>query len=333
MKKMIILLILIVLAAGIGFIVLRQKGMSRGPLYIPAAVQRGAISDIVDTTGSVSPLNRVEVNPSVGGRVDEILVEEGDRVKRGQVLAYLSSTDRVTILDAARAKGEEAVAKWEKTYRPTPVLSPMNGTIIKRGVVQGQTVTTSSVMFALADDLIVIAQVDESDVGRVKTGQHAILTLDAYPKKETEGIVFQILNEGVSVSNVITYYVKIRPLKVPAYYKSEMSANIKVIVSQKKDALLLPVTAITEKEDGTRCVYKGADPRSLTLTPLQIGVDDGTNVEILSGVDEGETVFTASSGYMPQAASSDSNPFMPSGPKKTTSKTGKSSSNTGPPPM
>ena len=329
MKK-IIITVIIVIAAVAGYWSYSQKKQLSAPVYVPVTATRGEISDVVDTTGDIEPLNRVVVKPAVAGRVDTIIAEEGDTVKSGQVLAYLSSTDRVAILDAARAKGDEVLAKWENTYKPTPVLSPLDGTVIKRGVVKGQTLDTSTEMFALADDLIVVAQVDEADIGRIKKGQRAIITLDAYPKDAFQGTVFQILREGVSVSNVITYSVKIRPDHVPAAFASEMSANIKVIVTRKQKAVLLPVTALTDKEDGTRCVYKGG-LKNPVLTPVKTGLDDGTNVEILAGVEEGETIFSMGDGNMPQQAATDTaSPFMPSGPKKSS---GKTSGNSGPPPM
>ncbi len=329
--KRIIITVLIVIAAAAGYRFYSQKKQLSAPAYIPVTAARGEISDVVDTTGHIEPLNRVVVKPAVAGRVDKIIAEEGDKVKSGQVLAYLSSTDRVAILDAARAKGEEVLAKWENTYKPTPVLSPLDGTVIKRGVVKGETLDTSTEMFALADDLIVVAQVDEADIGRIKNGQRAVITLDAYPKDAFQGTVFQILREGVSVSNVITYSVKIRPDHVPSSFASEMSANIKVIITRKQKAVLLPVTALTDTEDGTRCVYKGS-PQNPVLTPVKTGLDDGANVEILSGVEEGETIFSPGDGNMPQQAASDSSsPFMPSGPKRSGS--GKTSGNPGPPPM
>ena len=106
--------------------------------------------------------------------------------------------------------------------------------------------------------------------------------------------------------------------------------TIKVIVTRKQKAVLLPVTALTDKEDGTRCVYKGG-LKNPVLTPVKTGLDDGTNVEILAGVEEGETIFSMGDGNMPQQAATDTaSPFMPSGPKKSS---GKTSGNSGPPPM
>jgi macrolide-specific efflux system membrane fusion protein len=324
MKK-IIVLVIIVLAAFGGYKYYSNKKKSRVVHYVPVTVARSEIKDIVTTSGDVEPLNRVVVKPAVSGRVEKLLVVEGDKVKRGQVLAYLSSTDRVAILDAASTKGPEEYAKWEDTYKPTPVISPLDGTVILVAVVQGQTLDTSTSMFALSDDLIVKASVDESDIGRIKNGQHAVITLDAYPDKPIVGTVFQTLYEGVTVSNVVTYYVKIRPNVMPGYFKSQMSATIKVTVSDRKDVVSLPDSAITEQNDGTRGVYVGQPP-NLQFVPLKIGVDDGVNAEVLAGVSDGDTIYYKAKDYKPQSAVSSSSPFMPSGPKRT--QTGSGSSHT-----
>jgi macrolide-specific efflux system membrane fusion protein len=77
---------------------------------------RGDIEVTISTTGTVQPQNRLEVKPPINGRVEEIPVKEGDVVKKGDVLARMSSTDRAALLDAAHSKGEEFMAYWEDVY-------------------------------------------------------------------------------------------------------------------------------------------------------------------------------------------------------------------------
>ena len=156
----------------------------------------GPIEQSIDATGSVAPENRVEIKPPVGGRVENLLVDEGDKVKNGQVVAWISSTDRNAILDAARAQGPEAVKKWEDAYKPTAVFASLPGEVILRNVVVGQAVDGGTVLFAVADTLIVNAQVDESDIGRISVGQKARIRLDSYPDRSVDGRVFDILYEG-----------------------------------------------------------------------------------------------------------------------------------------
>ena len=162
-------------------------------------VKRQSIEDAVEATGSVLPLNRVEIKPPIAGRMEKLLVEEGDRVKSGDIVAWMSSNDRAAILDAARAKGPEELKRWADAYKPTPIISSLSGVVILRDAVVGQTVAASQTVYAVSDTLIVLAQVDESEIGKIKVGMAARVTLDAYPDRPTEGTVGDILYEGKRV--------------------------------------------------------------------------------------------------------------------------------------
>ncbi len=264
--------------------------------YIPYTVSTADVKEVIDTTGEVSALNRVEIKPSVSGRVDTLLVNEGDTVRKGQVLAYLSSSDRVAILDAVRANPDENIKDWENTYKATPVISPMNGKIILRNVVEGQTISTNDILYALADELIVLASVDEADIGKIKNGQRAQITLDAYKDVSIGGKVFQILEEGKNVSNVITYYVKIRPEKTPDFFKSLMTANIDIIVKEQKDAVVIPWDSFCEDENGDTYVLTG-DNMQQTKHKITTGILDGDNVEVTSGLSKGDTILVKQDNY------------------------------------
>lgn len=282
--------------------------------YVSAQVTAKDISEFVETTGSVAPLNRVEINPSSAGRIEQILVHEGDKVKAGQVLALMSSSDRVAILDAARAMGQAQYKHWEDTYKPMKVVSPLDGTIILKNVVEGQTVSQSTVLFALSDKLIVEANVDESDIGKVKPGQHAVIVLDSYPDRPVDGRVFQILDEGTNQSNVITYTVKIQPDHVPSFFRSQMTANIKIEVSRKKNALLIPTEAVTIDPSGHTAVITSVQGGKPVYQRIETGLDQGDMVEVTKGLEEGDTVMYADKGYVPQQ-SQGSNPLMPKRPQ------------------
>ena len=152
----------------------------------------GDICVLVSTTGVVEPQNRVEIKSPIAGRIEEILVEEGDKVKKGDVLCLMSSTERAALLDAAHLKGEEELKYWKEVYKPTPLIAPVDGEVIVRAVEPGQTVTVNDAILVLSDRLIVKAQVDETDIGKVKLGQKAVIALDAYPDIKVEGKVDHI---------------------------------------------------------------------------------------------------------------------------------------------
>ena len=316
-KAAIIFTILLVLGIIITYQLRDKKEKVPEIVYVPYMVTTADVKEVIDTTGEVSALNRVEIKPSVSGRVDKLLVNEGDSVRKGQVLAYLSSSDRVAILDAVRANPNENIKDWENTYKATPVISPMNGKIILRNVVEGQTISTNDILYALADELIVLASVDEADIGKIKNGQRAEITLDAYKDVTINGKVFQILEEGKNVSNVITYYVKIRPEKTPAFFKSLMTANIDIIVKEQKDAVVIPWDSFVEDEQGETFVLVG-DENGMQQTKHKIttGIFDGDNVEVTSGLSKGDMILVKQDKYNIATTKEVTKGFLSMGPGK-----------------
>src|SRR3972149_796791 len=152
-------------------------------------VTRGDIDITVLATGVVQPANRVETKPPIPGRVEEVLVREGKLVRRGQILAWMSSSERAALIDAARAKGPEELQRWQELYRRTPIIAPIDGTIILRKAEPGQTFQSQDAVLVMSDRLIVRAQVDETDIGKVKLRQPARVTLDAYSDQPIDGVV------------------------------------------------------------------------------------------------------------------------------------------------
>lgn len=292
----------------------KAKRSDRGTQTVQAHV--GSIEDTVEATGEVMPLNRVEIKPPIGGRIEKLLVDEGARVSSGQILGWMSSTDRAAILDAARSQGPEELKHWEDTYKPTPIVAPLAGTIILRNVVVGQTVDATTVIYAMSDKLIVKADVDETDIGRVKLGMASVITLDSYPNEPIQGTVFQILYEGINTSNVITYGVKIEPKTVPPFFRSQMTANISLIANKKDNVVLLPEAALQPSPSGERQVMvPGPDGKPVARTVL-VGLETGDQAEITSGVSDGEQVLIMRKRYAPQQAASQS-PLVMGGPKQS----------------
>src|SRR3989339_1787968 len=83
-------------------------------------VKLGRIESSIPSTGTVMPRNRLEIKPPVAGRIESVMVREGQNIKKGQILAWMSSQERVTLIDAARAGGEDELKRWEEMYKPTP---------------------------------------------------------------------------------------------------------------------------------------------------------------------------------------------------------------------
>ncbi|MEW6516206.1 MAG: efflux RND transporter periplasmic adaptor subunit [candidate division FCPU426 bacterium] len=277
----------------------------------------GSIQVTVSTTGTVEPQNRLELKPPIAGRVDQILVQEGDQVRRGQTLAWMSSTERAALLDAARSQGEKGLAEWSDAYKPAPVVSPINGTVIVRGVEPGQTVSVSDAILVLSDRLIVKAQVDETDIGKVQVGQDATVSLDAYPDIRVPSRVDHIAYESQVINNVTIYEVDILPNQVPPVFRSGMSATADIIVAAKEHALLVPREAVQEvKGKFWVAVSQGAGKPSL---PRQVGIGlkSDNQTEVVSGIGPEDTLAIETPDLSLLRGNSEeqkTNPFMPRRP-------------------
>ncbi len=271
------------------------------------------IRAVISTTGDVEPQNRLELKPPIGGRVEDILVHEGDKVKVGQILAWMSSTDRAALLDAARSQGPEAVKYWSDVYKPTPLISPIDGDVIVRPVEPGQTVATTSPVLVLSDRLIVNAQVDETDVGKVKIGQQAMVSLDAYPDVKVKSRVDHISYESKVVNNVTIYEVDVLPEKVPDVFRSGMSATVEIVEANKENVLCLPLEAVRRTKRGGRVLLAQGNGKTPIEQKVALGIADEKNVEIVSGLAAKDTVLirSAKKKQPKTVATPGRNPFMP----------------------
>ena len=254
MKKAIKWIVVLAILGGIGNWVYKskvQKTEAAKPSYDQATVEIRDIRIIVESTGEVQPRNRLDVKPPIAGRLEELLVDEGDKVKKGQILGWISSTERATLLDAALATSEEELEYWQELYKPSPLVSPLTGTIIARNFEPGQSIGVNDAVVVIADDLIIVANLDETDVGQVKGEQVVTVRLEAYPDNEFGCVVEKIAYDASTVQNVTMYEVDVRPDRVPRFARSGMTANLEFIVEEKEKVLTLPASAIQQKTDST----------------------------------------------------------------------------------
>jgi macrolide-specific efflux system membrane fusion protein len=277
----------------------------------------GSIKSFISTTGEVKPQNRLEIKPPIAGRIEEIKVKEGDKVEKGDVLALMSSTERAALLDAARAEGEESLKYWQEAYKAVPLVAAINGEVIVRAVEPGQTITSSDAVVVLSDRLIVKANVDEVDIGKVKVGQKAIVGLDAYPEIEVEGTVDHISYESTLINNVTIYEVDILPEEMPEVFRSGMSANVDIIKESKDNILIIPLEAVKQNEEGNFVYINQGNSKKPVERKVKLGISDGENTEIISGIDKNDKILITAQRYLSiQDNTSGENPFMPNFKKK-----------------
>jgi len=145
---------------------------------------------------------------------------------------------------------EAALARADRNLKYAFIHSPIKGTVIQRNVEEGQTVAASlqaPILFIIAEDLAqmeIHAQVDESDIGQIKTGQKVTFSVQAYPDKIFEGAVRQIRLQPTTVQNVVNYTVVVDASNPENFLLPGMTATVDFIIEERRDVLLVPNTAL-----------------------------------------------------------------------------------------
>jgi macrolide-specific efflux system membrane fusion protein len=325
--KLWVVLFLIVVTA-IGSYVYIAKNRKPEITYKEHTIRRDDLEISVQATGAIQPENRLVVKPQIAGRVDEILVQEGQKVRAGQLLARMSSNDRAALIDMARSAGSEEQKRWEDIYKPSPVIAPLGGIVISKQVERGQTVGTGDTVFVISDRLIVLAQVDETDLGKISLGQAVEIRVDAYSDQMVTGKVIRIAFESKQVNNVTIYEIRILPDDVPSFMRSGMTTSVKFIQDKKQNVILAPASFLKSKQDakgGQSGIIKSGD-EALTLVKasnpkappeervVTVGATNGKFLEIASGLSEGDIILQPQASNTAEEASS--NPFSPMRPPK-----------------
>ena len=151
---------------------------------------------------------------------------------------------------AAINQSQASVNQNQVNVDHTVIEAPIDGIVTQRSVDVGQTVAASMsapTLFIIAADLTkmqVNANIDESDVGRIRPGQHVTFKVDAYPTDTFDGTVSQIRLQPVVVQNVTTYGTVIDVPNAQLKLKPGMTANVKVEIAKRTDALRVPAAAL-----------------------------------------------------------------------------------------
>ncbi len=152
----------------------------------------------------------------------------------------------VTQTQAAVSQSQASLNQNQVNLDHTVIQAPIDGIVTQRSVDVGQTVAASMqapTLFIIAADLTkmqVNANIDEADVGRIRPGQHVTFKVDAYPTETFEGTVSQIRLQPVVVQNVTTYGTVIDVPNAQLKLKPGMTANVKVEIAKRTDALRVP---------------------------------------------------------------------------------------------
>ncbi|AZI39769.1 efflux RND transporter periplasmic adaptor subunit [Epilithonimonas vandammei] len=368
------------------------------------------VTTSVTATGTVEPVDQVDVGTQVSGIINHIYADYNSPVKKGQLLAELDKTNLQESVNNALAQynaslnelnyyqqnynrqnnmyksGVISKADYEQaayqvknsqetvSQRKTAlaqartnlsyanIYAPIDGIILSREVEEGQTVAatmTTPTLFTIAKDITkmqVEANVDEADIGGVEVGQRVSFTVDAYPQEEFSGRVRQVRLSATTESNVVTYTVIIDADNPEQKLKPGLTATITIFTQELKGTNTVPASAIAFSPDTEtlqkyyqqnqitakipevktgknkeKYIWIKNNDGSLSQKQITIGINDGINIQVVSGLSGNEQIVTSLDEQTEPVAKSESDESSPFMPKRPNNNNKKSSSNQGPP--
>ncbi len=197
----------------------------------------------------------------------------------------------------SRQQFQQALEQAQKDLNEATLTAPFDGVVATVDADEGDTVSTVQTIIHLIDltSMELSVEVDEIDVADVKSGQRAIIEVDALPALQLEGKVASISLLPKTQAGVLVYEVTIE-LDIPPYsaLKVGMSATADILITERNNVLLVPNRAITKDSQGNPIVNVVVNEQ-IEERPVVIGISDGLQTEIIDGLDEGELVMRKAS--------------------------------------
>ena len=212
-----------------------------------------------------------------------------------------SHAEDVKIAAATADAQRVSLAEQQQLLSETKIYAPIDGVVVARTGQLGLLIASGisnvgggTAIMTLADlsRIFVDAAVDESDIGDVRLNQPVTITADAFPGHTFTGHVTQIGSQGTVDSNVVTFDVKIEVDSVNKnLLKPQMTANVEIQTAKNDNALVVPADAVITTHRGHTIVeIVDADGKTTHPQRVGVGINNGTDVEITSGLTEGQVV-------------------------------------------
>ncbi len=253
-------------------------------------VERGQLKLTVRASGAVDWALRMPVHMPMSGRLDELLVTEGQRVGQGERVAQMSAPQRAILRDLDLPEPPQPGVEWESIYRPIPILAPRTGTVMDVAAAAGQNLVVHQPLFWIADRPVARVLVEEGDLRQIIMGSEATLSFYALPDLTITAVVTRVNTRIHPQRAMVAHEVDLALDPMPEPVRAGMSVSILLEGPAREDTLLVPNTAITLREGrvGVRLALPDGTDR---FQPVTTGLSDGATTEVLDGVREGDPIW------------------------------------------
>ena len=255
-----------------------------------------------------------QVVAKASGELTSLSVKEGDRVSEDQVIGGFDETDMATQIESAAIQVKNAELTLQNArdrLEDYSITSTIDGTVIEKNYDVGDTLDTSTSSTtgiaypAVIYDLSALTfdiRIHELDINKIQVGQAVEITSDALDGQSFTGRVDKVNINGTTSNGVTTYPVTVLIDGSPDELKPGMNISAKIVVEDAGEVLCIPVEAVNRGQNGASTVLVAgpgaldeagnlADSSKLEEREVTLGRNDEAYIEVLSGLEEGETVF------------------------------------------
>ena len=270
----------------------------------------------VSSIGSATFAYQAErtLTAQAAGTVTSINVQEGSDVAKDDIILGLSGDDLTESIQSASESlrsAEISMQNLQDAMNNYTITAPISGTIIEKDAKVGDAVKAGDTLCIVYDlsYLEMSINVDELQISSISVGQKVQITADAVPDKTYVGTVTRVSMKGASNGGTTTYPVTIR-IDDTDGLRPGMNANAEIVVAKANNALVVPNAAVVrgsyvlvtkDSPSAANADTAMEAPEGFVYVPVKTGVSDDDYTQIVSGIQEGDTI-----GYDPSSVSSDS---------------------------
>jgi len=303
-----------------------------------ARVESAVRSEPIRVAGTVASSEEARLSFKIGGIVSRIFVKEGQRVRKGQLLAVLDLTEIDAQVSQASYSAEKSqrdmervknmlkdtaatleqlqnattgyevsrqnlkIARFNQAY--AKIISPIDGTVTRKQFNEGEFASAGSPGLIIAsnrrNDWVVRVGVSDKDWARIKMGDRAAIHLDAYPDETFTGTITNIAQSADPASKL--YQIEIRIDPAGKLFATGLYAKAELTPSQSRKYSIIPVEAVIEGNGSKGFVFVNDNGKARRV-PITIGYLDGNKVLVTSGLENIEEVITSGSAFLTDSSS------------------------------
>ncbi len=303
--------------AGTGGMMTRNVTIEvKNPGALSSYIQASAVVAGASSTQAayMSPKSTSALTAKTSGEVKTVNVKEGSYVKKDQTVVTLGGSDIEENIKRAKESLRSAELSMEATRDQLDnytVLSPISGTIVDKSGKTGDKASAGNILCTIYDlsYLEMVLNIDELDIMKMQVGQPVKITADAIEGREFSGVVTKVSVAGTTMSGTTSYPVTIRIDEADGLLPG-MNVDASIVAGSVKNALTVPNSAIVRgnvvlvSSDSPSAVNALDDmnaPEGYVYVSVKTGISDDDRVEILEGLQEGDTV-----SYIEQSAAGNS---------------------------